>query len=63
LFRIAMFNISYIASIANKYSALITAIATAALAILTYKYLREIQCERIFRFQKEHTEKPKKKSC
>lgn len=53
--------ISYIASIANRYSALITAIATVALACLTYKYLREIQHERMFRLQKEHTENLKRK--
>ncbi|RLI81239.1 hypothetical protein DRP04_06590, partial [Archaeoglobales archaeon] len=60
--------ISYIASIANEYGALITAfaaiitaIATAALAILTYKYLREIRQERMFRLQKEHTENLKRK--
>ena len=47
--------ISDIASIANHYSPLITAIATVVLACLTWKYIQEIKYERRFRLKLEHT--------
>jgi len=59
--------LSNIASIANYYSplisaiaALITAIATVVLAILTRKYIREIRSERKFRLMLDHTNDLKK---
>ncbi|MHC1636144.1 MAG: hypothetical protein ACXQTS_05955 [Candidatus Methanospirareceae archaeon] len=53
--------ISVIVSIADEHSSSITAIATIALAIITYFYLREIRLERKFKLMEWHTDNLKKK--
>ena len=54
-------DIALIAKIANYYSPLITAVATVALVVVTWKYIREIRKERKFRLLLAHTNDLKKK--
>lgn len=58
---LTLLDMTLIAKIANDYSPLITAVATVALVVVTWKYIREIRKERKFRLLLAHTNDLKKK--